>query len=159
MARCQGRRFPVVWPSAMSLTLVPVPQLPIRRAPHWRHHSNQSTRTRPRRQLRSLGRTLQHIRLRSQGNTEEGRPVECHHCRLLHRRLARGSRWIQVDAQWRNIMRHPVGRHRRCLYWLQPHDGRQHEARCSPTTAGCWRPGERRWKWHGRCSVKTDSSA
>lgn len=81
-----------------------------------------------------MGRTFQHIRLRSKGPTKEGRPVERHHRRILHRRLARCTRRIQVDAQRRDIVRHSSSRHRRCLDRFQPHDGRQHQARGSPAT-------------------------
>jgi len=70
--------------------------------------------------------------------------VERHHRRILHRWLARSTRRLPVDAQRRDIMCYPAGCHRGCLNWLQPHDGRQHKARCAPTTTsrrGCtiWR--------------------
>lgn len=55
--------------------------------------------------------------------------MERHHRRILHRRFARGTRRLQVDAQWRDIVRYSAGCHRRCLDRLQPHDGRQHQAR------------------------------
>jgi hypothetical protein len=93
-----------------------------------------------------MGRTFQHIRLRSKGPTKEGGPVERHHRRILHRRFARRARRIQVDAQRRDILRHPFGCYRRRLDRFQPHDGRQHQARGSPTTTHrrrCitkWRP-------------------
>ena len=70
--------------------------------------------------------------------------MECHHRRFLHRWIARSTRRLQVDAKRRDIMCYSAGRHRGCLNWLQPHDGRQHKARCAPTTTsrrGCtiWR--------------------
>lgn len=116
------------------LTTAIVPQLALRRTTHRRHHSHQGARARTWRQLRRLGRTVQHIRLRRKRPAEEGGPVERHHCRLLHRRLARRTRRLQVDAQRRDIVRHPAGRHRGRLDRLQPHDGRQHQARGSPAT-------------------------
>lgn len=132
--------------TAMVLTTAAiVPQLPLRRTTHRRHHSHQGTRARTRRKLRCLGRTVQHIRLRRQGHTEEGGPMERHHCRLLHRRLARGTRWLQVHAQRRDIVRHPARRYRRCVHRLQPHDGRQHQAGGAPTTTRrCRRLAQRR---------------
>ena len=123
-----------------------VPQLSVRRATYRRHHSHQSPRTRTRRQLRCLGRAFQHIRLRSQRNPEEGRPVERHHRGILHWRLARSTGRLQVHAQRRHIVRHSVGRYRGCFDWFQSHDGRQHETRCSPATTHRCRPiRERRW--------------
>ena len=55
--------------------------------------------------------------------------MERHHRRILHRWFARSTRRLQVDAQRCDIVRHPSCRYRRCLNWIQPHDGRQHQAR------------------------------
>lgn len=90
-----------------------VSQLPLRRASHWCPHSDQSARPRARRQLWCLGRSFQHIRLRCQGNKEEGGPLECYHRRFLHGRLPRRARRLQIDAQRRDIVRYPSRSHRR----------------------------------------------
>lgn len=138
--------------SSTALTGSLVPQLPVRRAPHRCHHSHQSPRARPWRQFWCLGRALQHIRLRGQGHTEEGGPLECHYCGILHRRLACSTRRLPIDAQRCDIVCDSARSHRGRFDWLQPHDGRQYEARCSPTSAQRRRPiFERRWRHGGRC--------
>jgi hypothetical protein len=78
--------------------------------------------------------------------------VERHHCWILHRWLARGTRRLQVDAQRRDIVRHPAGRYRGRVHRLQPHDGRQHQARPAPATA------RRRWclAQRRRCPARVD---
>jgi len=49
-----------------------LPQQPLRRTPHRRPNGDKSARARPGRQLRRLGRPLLDIRLRGQGDPEEG---------------------------------------------------------------------------------------
>jgi hypothetical protein len=123
-----------------------VPKFTIRRATHWRDHRNQSPRTGARRQLWRLGRSFQHIRLRGQGNTEEGRSVERYHRRLLHRWLASCTRRLPVDAQRRHILCDSPSSYRGRLDWLQPYDGRQHKTRCSPAASSRPRTLSKRWR-------------
>jgi hypothetical protein len=108
MAWCKGRKYLLADTRNCAYKPI-VPQLTLRRATHRCHHSDQSPRARSRRQLRCLGRTFQHIRLRSQGHTEEGGPMERHHRRFLHWWIARSTRRLPVDAKRRDIMCYPAG--------------------------------------------------
>ena len=91
-----------------------------------------------------MGWTLQHIRLRCQGNKEEGGPVECHHRGIFHRRFPRGTWWRQSHAQRSHIMCHPPGRHRGRQHWIQPNDRRKHEIGRSSTPTCSGRALQRR---------------
>jgi hypothetical protein len=66
---------------------------------------------------------------------QEGRPLERHHCRLLHRRCSCRPWWLQGHAQRCHRLRHPPRRHRGRRYRFPTHDGRKHQTRRSPTTS------------------------
>ena len=66
---------------------------------------------------------------------QEGRPLERHHCRFLHRWCSRRSWWLQGHAQRCHRLRHPARRHRGRRYRFPAHDGRKHQTRRSPTTS------------------------
>ena len=129
LARNQRRKLPQIQSFTPFVTPIAVPQLTLRRTTYRLPHSHQSPRTRPRRQLRSLGRPLQHIRLRGQGHTQEGGSVERHHRGLLHRRLARSKRRHAIDAEWSHIVCNPACRYRGCRHWIQQDDSGEHTAR------------------------------
>eukprot|EP00963_Diacronema_lutheri_P006785 scaffold598_cov318-Pavlova_lutheri.AAC.23 len=54
----------------------------------WSETGAQARSTTHRRELRGVGRTLLHLRLRARGRAEEGRSVEFHRIRCTHRRRA-----------------------------------------------------------------------
>lgn len=85
--------------------------------------------------------------------------MECHHRRLLYGRVARSARRVPLHAQRRDIVCDPAGCHRRSLDRVQPHDGRQHEARRPSTTARCWRYVSKWGRWHGRRCIENCSFA
>ena len=66
---------------------------------------------------------------------QEGRPLERHHCRLLHRWCSCRPWWLQGHAQRCHRLRHPARRHRGRRYRFPAHDGRKHQTRRSPTTS------------------------
>ena len=66
---------------------------------------------------------------------QEGRPLERHHCRFLHRWCSRRPWWLQGHAQRCHRLRHPARRHRGCRYRFPAHDGRKHQTRRTPTTS------------------------
>jgi hypothetical protein len=75
--------------------------------------------------------------------------MERYHRRLLHRWLASRTRRLPIDAQRCHILCDSPSSYRGRLDWLQPHDGRQHETRCSPAASHRPRTISERW-WRRR---------
>lgn len=116
-----------------------LPQLTLQRTHDRLHHCHQSARSGARRQLRRLGRHVQHFRLRGKGRPKKRRPLERHHRWLLYRRRISSQRRAEGDKKWCDRMRDPAGCDRGCGHWVSANDGGEYEAgTASGPAAGKW---------------------